>query len=140
MKARRVTSRFASSEGQTLVEFALVIFLLLAVLFGVFELSRMILVYTTIANATRAGVRWAIVRGKDSSSPATNAQVQTYVENLLKGGTLNTASMTPPQVTGAGNAAGSTVTVTVSYAYDSWVSFFALSPTFTSTSQGVITF
>ena len=44
-------------RGQTLVEFSLVAFLCMILLLSIVEISRMALVYTTVANAARAGAR-----------------------------------------------------------------------------------
>lgn len=44
-------------RGQSLLEFAFVSLGLVMLLFGVVEMCRLVLVYTTIANAARVGVR-----------------------------------------------------------------------------------
>lgn len=49
------------SRGQGLVEFALIFPVLVLALFGVFDFGRAIYAYNTLANATRDGVRIAIV-------------------------------------------------------------------------------
>jgi len=49
------------SRGQALVEFALVLPVLLLMLFGIIDFGRAIYAYNTLANASRAGVRVAIV-------------------------------------------------------------------------------
>lgn len=48
-------------RGQTLVEFALVIPIFLLIVLGLFDVGRGVYAYNTIANATRAAVRVAIV-------------------------------------------------------------------------------
>lgn len=130
-------TRAGDNRGQTLVEFTLVAFLLVMVLIGVVEMSRMVLVYATISNAARAGARYAIVHGADNS--ATLTQVQTVVQNFL-----SAAPMTPANATitapGVGGAVGSTVTVNVTYPYDTFTPYFPLRVNLTSSSQGVITF
>jgi Flp pilus assembly protein TadG len=50
-----------TSRGQTLVEFALVIPLVLLLFMGVFDFGRAIYSYNTISNAARDGARKAIV-------------------------------------------------------------------------------
>jgi Flp pilus assembly protein TadG len=143
-------------EGDTLVEFSLVAFLLIMILFGVVEMSRMILVYTTIADAARAGVRYAMVHGGDrsgsgstgpsgpsSGTSCTCPEVQTVVNAYAAAGLINTANVTTtvtyPDST---NLPGSHVTVAVQYTYNPLVSYFSpsLTKTLSSTSQGVITF
>ncbi|HYV61739.1 MAG TPA: TadE/TadG family type IV pilus assembly protein, partial [Bryobacteraceae bacterium] len=73
------------------MEFAVVAFLSLILLLSIVEISRMTLVYTTVANAARAGARYAIVHGgtrtgsgvDGPSGPAQNpAQVVTVVRNF----------------------------------------------------------
>jgi Flp pilus assembly protein TadG len=49
------------SRGQGLVEFALIFPVLVLVLFGVFDFGRAIYAYNALANASRDGVRIAIV-------------------------------------------------------------------------------
>jgi Flp pilus assembly protein TadG len=125
------------SRGQSLVEFALCAFLLVMLLLGVVEIGRMILVYTTVANAAKAGVRYAEVHG--ANSPITNANVQTVVRNYLGAAplTATNATITP---SGVGGAIGTMVTVTVVYPYDPLSTYFPLSVNLGSSSQGVITF
>ena len=48
-------------RGQTLVEFALVLPLLVLVLVGIFDFGRAIFAYNTVSNAAREGARLAIV-------------------------------------------------------------------------------
>jgi len=117
------------------------------VLFGVVEMGRMILVYTTLANAAHAGTRYAIVHGADQtvspSGPGSVTQVQTVVKNYASAGLLNVNNLTVTVSYPNGkNIAGSPVSVTASYTYDPLVGYFnsMLSTTMGSTSQGVITY
>jgi Flp pilus assembly protein TadG len=97
------------------------------------------LVYTTLANAAREGVRYAEVHGIDSS--ATVAQIQAVVKNYLGAAPMNTSGANLAiNVSGNGGTIGSPVTVTVSYVYDPFMTYFPLSVNLGSTSQGVITF
>jgi Flp pilus assembly protein TadG len=149
----RAIRGFGDSRGQGLVEFSLCVFLLTMLLIGVVEIGRMVLVYTTIANAARAGARYAIVHGTDSS--ATVAQVQSVVTNFLSAAPLTTgnavvnvcyaavpgsSSCSASSGSSATATIGSEVTVQVSYPYDPFTAYFPLSVTLGSTSQGVITF
>ena len=133
--------RVSGDEGQSLVEFGLVAFLLVMLLLAFIEIGRMVLVYTAVANAARAGARYAIVHGSDNL--ATTAQIQTVVKNFL--------STAPVDATRAGitinvnyptcNAPGCKVTVTATYPYDPLISYFPWPAiNLRSTSQGVITF
>ena len=92
----------------------------------VVEMGRMVLVYTTVANAARAGVRYAIVHGNsrtvgtgltNASGPASNpAQVLTVVTDFATAGlitpTLLVINVTYPS---GSNAPGQAVNITVVY-------------------------
>jgi Flp pilus assembly protein TadG len=56
-------SRRSGQRGQSLVEFSLVALLTVMMMLFVAEMGRMLLVYTAVANAARAGSRYAIVHG-----------------------------------------------------------------------------
>jgi len=130
-----------------MVEFSLVAFMFIIVLFGVVEMGRMILVYTTLSNAAHAGTRYAIVHGADQtaspSGPGSVTQVQTVVKNYASAGLLDVTNLTVNVTYPTGsNAAGQPVSVAVSYTYDPLVGYFnaMLSTTMGSTSQGIITY
>jgi Flp pilus assembly protein TadG len=150
MRAR--TARFWKMDrGSTLVEFSLVAFMFIMILLGVVEMGRMVLVYTTVANAARAGARYAIVHGGDRtgsgvngpSGPGSTTQIQTVVQNFASAGLVNVSNLNVNVTYPNGaNTAGSPVSVTVSYTYDPLIPFFStlLNTTIGSTSEGVITF
>jgi Flp pilus assembly protein TadG len=150
MRAR--TARFWKMDrGSTLVEFSLIAFMFIMVLLGVVEMGRMVLVYTTVANAARAGARYAIVHGGDRtgsgvngpSGPGSTTQIQTVVQNFASAGLVNVSNLNVNVTYPNGaNTAGSPVSVTVSYTYDPLIPFFStlLNTTIGSTSEGVITF
>jgi Flp pilus assembly protein TadG len=145
--------RWRGERGSTAVEFSLIGFTFIILLLGVVEMGRMVLVYTTIANAARAGARYAIVHGGERTatgvdgpsgpSSTQTTQVQTVVQNFASAGLLNTSSLVITVAYPDGtNTAGSHVTVTVTYPYDPLIPFFnsLLSKTLGSTSQGIITY
>lgn len=150
MRAR--TARFWKMDrGSTLVEFSLIAFMFIMILLGVVEMGRMVLVYTTVANAARAGARYAIVHGGDRtgsgvngpSGPGSTTQIQTVVQNFASAGLVNVSNLNVNVTYPNGaNTAGSPVSVTVSYTYDPLIPFFStlLNTTIGSTSEGVITF
>ena len=143
--------RRASRRGSALVEFALCAFLLLMVVFGVIEMQRMLLVYTTLNNAARVGVRYAITHGQDRasgsgvdgpSSGVDHTQVDTVVKNFASAGLLTTSSLVItvnyPDVS---TRPGDHVSVNVKYTYDPIIGWFTpLKVTLGSTSWGRITF
>ena len=142
-----IANRWKEDRGSSLVEFSLIAFMFIIVLLGVVDMGRMVLVYTTVANAARAGARYAIVHGGDltagASGPGNTTQIQTVVQNFASAGLIDTSKLnitvTYPYNT---NTAGSPVSVTVTYTYDPLVAYFnsILNTTVGSTSEGVITF
>ena len=139
-----------SEKGQGIIEFSVVSVITLFLLFTVIEVSRMVLVFTTIANAARAGVRYACVHGSDRtgtgitgpSGPGSNpAEVVAVVTDFAGTGPLNKniliITVTYP---GASNAPGQNVIVKVVYPYDPWITYFPMRPRLGSMSQGVISF
>ncbi|WP_051979664.1 TadE/TadG family type IV pilus assembly protein [Edaphobacter aggregans] len=146
----RDIQRCRSDRGSTLIEFGLIALMFMIMLVSVVELSRMMLVFNTVANSARAGARYAIVHGADRtgagvngpSGPGNTTQVETVVQNFAKAGLLTTGNLTITVAYPNGNNnAGSPVTVTVSYPYDPLIPYFSmLSRTVASTTEGVITF
>jgi len=150
-----VTSRGSRGKhlhdrGQTLVEFSIVALLSMILLLSIVEISRMALVYTTLANAARAGARYSIVHGgtrtgsgvDGPSGPAQNPpQVVTVVKNFASAGLLTTANLViTVNYPGASNAPGQLVSVTVIYPYDPLTTYFPLRVRLGSMSQGVVAF
>lgn len=151
----KASSRYLISNtrfrGQSLIEFALVSVALVMLLFGVIEMCRLVLVYTTVANAARVGVRYATVHGTNNS--VTCSQIASVINNYLAAATVQTGtascvSSSPcppgpacitvsPQTPGA---PGTTVTVTVTYQYNPLITYFPINLNLASTSQGVIAF
>jgi Flp pilus assembly protein TadG len=136
------------TKGMALVEFALVAFVLFIVIFGIVEMERLLLVYTTLANAARGGVRYAIVHGSDRtgsgvngpSSAGSTSNIQNTVKALAGAGALNTASLvvTVNYLDGT-NTPGSRVSVQAGYPYDPFTAV-PLGVNLSSVSEGVITF
>jgi len=138
-------------RGQALVEFSVVTLMTAVSLLFVVEMGRALLVYTTVANAARAGVRYAIVHGStraagstpdSASGPGNNpAQVVTVVKNFASAGLLTTSrlvvTVTYP---GSSNAPGQLVNIGVVYPYDPLTTYFSKSLRLGSATQGVIVF
>jgi Flp pilus assembly protein TadG len=129
--------RSRARAGQSAVEFALVAVVALTLIFGVIQAGLLIYAYSFVSYAARSAVRYAMVHGSSSASPATNASVQSYVQSLAIA--LNTASLTVTTTWSPNEDPGSTVTVKVNYTYDSMLPFFSPSTiTMSSTAQGLI--
>jgi Flp pilus assembly protein TadG len=133
------------------VEFSICAFLICLTLFFIVETSRMLLVYTAVAEAAREGVRYAIVHGSsrtagatqdDASGPSANpAQVLTVVKEFAGTGPLTTSllviNVTYP---GSSNAPGKSVNVSVVYPYDPLITYFPATLRLGSVAQGIILF
>ena len=78
--------RWRDPAGQSLVESALSIGIILAVLIGILELTIALYDYNYVAYAAREATRWAMVRGSActrlSDCSATGPQIQSYVRGL----------------------------------------------------------
>ena len=134
-----------------MVEFSVVAVLTAIMLLFVVEIGRTVLVYTTVANAARAGVRYASVHGSSRSAGATvdsasgpgndPAQVVTVVKNFASAGLLTTSRLVV-HVTypGGSNAPGQYVTVSAVYPYDPLTTYFSKTLRLGSASQGIIVF
>jgi hypothetical protein len=57
----RTAGRFSGGRGQSLVEFALVLPILLLLLLGILDLGRAVAAYNSVSNAARSAARVAIV-------------------------------------------------------------------------------
>lgn len=136
----RLRKRLAGDRGSSLVEFAVTVFLLVMVILAVVEFSRMVSIYTDLADAARAGVRYAIVHGVDNaaSDSAIEGVVASYAIGWLDTSQL-ASNVTVSYPNGTKNV-GDPVQVTVRYAYDPFSTYFPLSVTLSSTSEGTIAF
>ncbi len=89
---RAMISKFKSSRGQTLIEFAFIITLLLVLILGIVEFSIIMYDKAMITRASREGARAGAVFRADSSafnySPLTEAEIRTVVSNYLQPGLL----------------------------------------------------
>ena len=139
----KIRNRRTRSTGSTLVEFVFVALMLVVLIFGAIEMDRMLLVYTTMANATRAGLRYAVVHGVDiNAGGLSSADVTTVVKNFASAGILNTANVNVTVTLLATNSKpGSRVSVQTTYSYDPFFSMLPLAGIHLgSTAQGVIAF
>lgn len=129
------------SRGQSLVEFALIAPIFFLIIFGILEGGRLVWTYHTLNNATREGLRYAMVRGDQSTlsdAPITQSTVRDIVED--RGTGLQSANLTVRLLTPDGNMEPkSRVRVEADYAYQPIVGliFGSGTITITSTSQGI---
>jgi Flp pilus assembly protein TadG len=59
----RISHRTSRQLGQSLVEFALVLPIFLAILIGMVDIGRAVWANNAVANAAREAARWAVVHG-----------------------------------------------------------------------------
>ena len=78
----RKTNR-SRERGQALVEFLLSAVFLLTTVFAVIEMLVFVYTYVVMAQAAKAGVRYAIVHGSSSTIPSGPSDY-TAVENVVK--------------------------------------------------------
>jgi hypothetical protein len=138
------------SRGSSLVEFALVAFQLSLIVFASLDFSRMVLVYTDLANAARVGARYAITHGSKRtgsgadgpSGPGDNpAQVVSVVKDYARSGLLDPNKLSVSvKYTNSLNDPGNPVVVSVSYTYDPFFTLLPLRVPLGSTTKGIITF
>jgi Flp pilus assembly protein TadG len=138
-------------SGEALVEFALVCFLLVFTLLAAFEIGRMLLVYNSLANAARVGVRYASVHGSTNtgsamdgpSGPGNTANVETVVRNYARTSLLDVTrlniTVSYPSGGASANAPGSRVRVRVLYIYDPFM-VIPLGVQLGSRTEGIIVF
>ena len=137
-------------RGQALAEFALVGLTFFVLVFGMLDVGRAVWNYNTLAEATREGVRYAIVHGADSSDPSgpgsayytapdSDTKVTDNVEAFAGG--INTSQLTvQAEWIDGTNQPGERVRVTSQFTFDPIFNFLGiLSFTMTSSSTMEIT-
>lgn len=119
----RTTRR--GERGESLLEFAFASVIFFLVVFGTLEFGHAIWQYNLVSDLAQEGARWASVRGSTSSSPASAADVQTFVRSRAYG--LNvTVTTAPVPSTMSGNGTN-TVAVTVQQNFSLAVPFLSSS-------------
>lgn len=92
-------------KGATTVEFAVAAVTFFTLIFGAFQFGGAIFQYNIVANATKAAVRWSVVRGSSSGqTAATPAQIHDYILTQMQGYTeVDTVSWLPSGNSGRGD-------------------------------------
>ncbi|HZO81743.1 MAG TPA: TadE/TadG family type IV pilus assembly protein [Candidatus Binataceae bacterium] len=140
--------RGGGARGQAAVEFALVALPCLTLLFAVTSFGYALYTYSFVSSAARNAVRYAIVHGSHSLSPATSTAITNYVKNQLQGLSASDLSVTscwnPQSGTCPGpsgnNDPGKVVSVTVTYNFQPLFGMPAVTLPLTSSSQMVIAY
>jgi len=81
--------------GQSTIEFAVAATVFPILMFGLMELATAVYTYSTVNEAAQEAVRYAVVNGPNSPSPATTAQVQAVAQSYAPGLSLTTAVSYP---------------------------------------------
>lgn len=151
-KARRLgallssgRNRLEGEEGGTLVEFAVTLPTLFALIFCFITICTMLYTYEMISESAREGTRYAMVRGASCPSTAnptcevTATQVNTYVSGL-GWPNIGLGALTPNTTYPDGNeSVGSHVQVEVTYTFNLILPFVPNKTfTFSSTSKATI--
>ncbi|MEJ2211558.1 MAG: pilus assembly protein [Anaerolineae bacterium] len=98
VRRNRFSGSSGREEGQATVEFALVVALLLLVLFGIVDFSRLFFAYATMSNGVREGARYGIINPDDEAGIIQQAEAMM----VLIGGQADVAVQFPDS-DGSGN-------------------------------------
>jgi Flp pilus assembly protein TadG len=114
----RARTRWASQSGQSLIETALTLPLILLIAVGILEFGRAFQTWEVVTNAAREGARVSILPN------STTADVQARVQTYLQGGALDnyqnatvTVNQNSTLAIGAGTASSSVVTVNYPFSF-----------------------
>lgn len=145
--------RLRQQRGATLVEVPFALLWVFLVTFGLVESGRLMLAYTTLADAARAGTRYAIVHGSyragsgvdGPSGPGNTTNVEAVVKKVTSAAGLRATNTTvydtgaEPMYLDGTNNIGARVRVKVSYPFTSILPLLApFSVTIGGTSEGII--
>jgi hypothetical protein len=126
-------------RGQAMVEFPGVIFYWIGLVFGITSACLGVYGYSFVSQASRDGVRYAMVRGSDLGGGAATADdVASFVLAEAHGfpsGSINVATTWTPD-----NKPGSIVKVTVTYNYQPIYPISSATLPLTSSAQMVVTY
>jgi len=102
--------RRTDDRGQSLVEFAIILPVLLALVVGIFEFGRAWNVYQVTTNAAREGARLAVI------STSTETMVRQVVDDALARAALD-PDVGTIAIEGVGGGTGTPAMVSISYPY-----------------------
>jgi Flp pilus assembly protein TadG len=124
------------NRGQTATEFAMIALPSLMLIFGIMVFGLAVYNYNFVSDAARDGVRYAIVHGASSTSPATATDITNYV--LAEANGLNQNKLTVSTSWSPDNKPGSVVSVKVTYNFQPLFPMSATALPLSSSSQMVI--
>ena len=118
--------RRREDRGSVLLEFIFsFMFFFLVTTVGVMDLGRAIWVYNTMAHATHEGARYAIVRGADSLSPASETDIRDYVRS--QAAFLQADSVTVAVTWESDKSPGTTVQIQTTHNFEPLLTSFLVS-------------
>ncbi len=127
-------------RGQSLVEFALVLPVLLLLILGLIDVARAIAQENTLASAAREGARYAIVHGSSSSSPVgwcSSCTNITAINNAVSAAAIGVPTVTVTvDYPDSSNRRGSRVSVIATSAFVPLPSQYLLGGALTVTLRG----
>ena len=100
-----------AEKGQSLLEFALIVPILLVILAGVLDLGRLYYAYVSVTDAAAEGASYAAIH------PQANARAEVLQRAQEASGALVQIDPTMVQIDCPAIAAGAPITVTVSYSF-----------------------
>ena len=121
---RKAPSRGRGQRGQSAIETALMMVLIITVIFTIFEICELMYTYSVIADAANEGVRYAIVHSGGDVSGTRN-QVLKFAKLSMHDVSAMTTTVSFPD--GAATPP-SRVRVTVSYSYIPYIHSFMRNP------------
>src|SRR6266436_687478 len=128
----RTHNRWRRQRGQSLLETALMIVVIVTVVFWVFELGWVMYTYSVLADAVNEGVRYAIVHS--GGDPAgTQERVKTFAATSLHDISAISPSVSFPD---GSSAPPNRVRVTVTYTYIPYLPKFITAPTMKTYAEG----
>jgi len=137
-------------DGTMLLEFTLSVWTLLLVSFLLFEFCMMVYTYSTLGDAAREGIRYAVVHGTDSSScsgpsagcDSTGSRVTALVNGYAGVSFHDISGMTvTPSWPDGTSTPSSRVVVTITYPYVPYVQLLGFTPpSMRVTAEGRIVF
>ena len=119
MVVRKIIDKLKETEGQELMEFAMTLPILALLVFGIFDLGRVVYYYSAMQNSAREGARYGVVNPWDGSSVIARTKERTL-------------GISPSELNVTVNYDCDYVKVSISYTFDPIVPFVGNIPISTS--------
>jgi hypothetical protein len=110
-----------SQQGQSMIEFALILPLMVLVIAGIFDLGRAFYSSITITNSAREGARYGTLNPKDSAGIKAAAVLEAQNSGISLTNANVSLSCPPNLMPPTGCNRGQPLRVTISYTYDDMI-------------------